>query len=125
MQSREIKFRAWDKNHNMMIYPMKLYDRMDKSYTNWDIIDMFEDEDIMQYTWLKDKNWLEIYVGDIIKYKTSKNQFTEVKYIDDWFKITLYESPTRRRTSMLSHFLSQRSYQVVWNIYQNPELLTQ
>lgn len=66
-QSREIKFRAWDVNHNVMVYPWSENKSTLSQYSNWEIVDMFEDEDIMQYTWLKDKNWKEVREGDVYR----------------------------------------------------------
>ena len=51
---REIKFRAWDKLTQRMIYRV-FNTRNDEDYI------------LMQYTGLKDKNGKEIYEGDIIK----------------------------------------------------------
>lgn len=144
MSNREIKFRAWDNEYKLMLYPKAYYvsqwefntqEIKDKAWLDYNIWELYNPESneyvsilnykqaTMQYTWLKDKNWVEIYDGDIIKYRTSKNQLSEVKYVDDWFKITVYETPTRRRTSNLLHFLSQRSCEVIWNIYENPDLI--
>jgi len=69
---REIKFRAW--NWEKMIEPLDLDTMLrklsDRNF-NWLILDdIRRNNDCLkwlQYTWLKDRNWKEIYEGDIIE----------------------------------------------------------
>ena len=79
----------------------------------------------MQYTWLKDKMWKEIYEWDIIVVK-SKHPFKmywddenpyEVKW--DWCCYSFSDQKT------LFHFCKDPYVcEVVGNIYENPELIT-
>jgi uncharacterized phage protein (TIGR01671 family) len=67
---REIKFRAWD--GRKMNYNPFISDGSDGGETSSVYINVAiacNDEELMQYTGLKDKNGKEIYEGDIIRFR--------------------------------------------------------
>lgn len=127
--AREIKFRAWERpdKHRFvkkedwfswaMHYDIMFY------LPRW--IDN-PDYEIMQYTWLKDKNWKEIFEGDIITV-ISKNEFKIwwdsnklFEVVWDWCCYSFNNWRT------LFHFLEKDWYEttVIWNRFENPELLS-
>jgi len=123
----DIKFRAWNNTVKDRVKSEQFLNDVKVRATILppSILSINHDErDFMQYTWLKDKNWKEIFEGDIIKYKTNKIQFSLVQWISDWFKIVKRISPTSTRTSTLWNFIAEYQCEVIWNIYENPDLLT-
>jgi len=144
---REIKFRAWDEEMEMMVYQGddeiyicfdgEKWKLLDYSRTHWETDEYgmneieqpweVENIEIMQYTGNKDINGVEIYNGDIV-------HDDEVIYLVGFGVFTDdndFQEPTQGQTGFYIvdihtdetfPFYSMR-YIVIGNVYENPELL--
>lgn len=116
--TREIKFRAWDGNKvvdfgdlmckqghfNAFINTLAERTAANKPNDN--------KYKLMQYTGLKDKNGIEIYEGDIVKWRYGEKLFVSlVEWIDDE---AMFKPNDMTKTPLV---------EVIGNIYQNKELL--
>ncbi|WP_455010842.1 YopX family protein [Mogibacterium timidum] len=134
---REIKFRAWDKEHkewaNYSITDNKL-EFYAKRIDRWKLDQKGRRIVLSQYTGLKDKNDREIYEGDILISKASENpkdhKMWLVSYQDGGFVIDYKHKPKdrRKRSKCETEILCEDNIwlygmEVKSNIYENPELL--
>ena len=131
MSQRIIKFRAWDKVEKKMVYEVTPYQDKNRSEC-WvyigstgehAYIDEFE---IMQFTGLLDKNGKEIWEGDIVGWPWSQGYTKrEVIYTAPAFHLKGFHPNFFH--SMVSATIESGvvpEYEVLGNIYENPELLT-
>jgi hypothetical protein len=113
---REIKFRAWDKTCNVM--HSNSFNLENPYQVN---IGLANEKDLvwMQYTGLKDKNGKEIYEGDILN--THAN--FDTPYIREvvWKGCALEFKPI---TGFTLCETNTNHFEVIGNIYENPELLS-
>jgi uncharacterized phage protein (TIGR01671 family) len=134
--NREIKFRAWDKEKKVLM-PVKLMD-----WSEWWVScnpigingpltygerNSFKNEKtdrhiLMQFTGLKDKNGREIYEGDFVKGHwwdrgKSHRHIGIVQYGMASFSVV----GVKQYLGMSD--LLNPTYEVIGNIYENPELL--
>jgi len=148
---REIKFRAWDKyrkvfakqiltfkfdrdwNINLIVY----IDKTNKTRAILEEDKIYCNEfELMQYTWLKDKNWKEIYEGDIVKSYVfdwptyDPSNWYPIKKIDI-VKIIPFMYLKWDRNILINWYncntvlyASNCEYEIIWNIYENKDLLT-
>ena len=129
---REFELRFWDKENESMVYqddkclyPFNMYKIVCDLFTNFefklfikDVIknlnDFYEVESVkMQYTGLRDMNNVKIYEGDILNdhSELGKVIFDEGCFVVCWQGI------------VEDLFENCNNYEVVGNIYENPNLL--
>ena len=120
---REIEFRAWDQCRNTMFtnsrnVEFKIVNGV-VSAVNYDWSGKEQALRVMQYTGLKDANGVKIFEGDILSHAVQgprkviypmneKTAFFGLESVKGW-KNTLQDTAL---------------YNVIGNIYENPELLT-
>jgi uncharacterized phage protein (TIGR01671 family) len=155
MKQREIKFRAWDRvakamspafvlfgeftllgavhdwQHQLLLLAGLKWDATDR----YDSLGRLNDLDIMQYTGLLDKNGKEIYEGDIVRVKDA--EFVETVPVGDDHYQEVYKDIIGEILFVEGGFCynghsagdipiwSNSDYEVIGNIHENPELLTE
>ena len=128
---REIKFRAWNKEKNVMVYKNE-----DDSDEYWDGVCASDIEvlnnilsseltsetyNFMQYTGLKDTNSNEIYEGDIVKIKSAVHE-NALEYIGEViFDNGAYMCKSKWNIHYLGDLFLNR--EILGNIYENKSLL--
>lgn len=145
---REIKFRAVMQRLDGVKYVSQAYSidnnlsyLFDFENNRWDIflemitteerfVELFPDDDEhlkgwthienIQYTGLKDKNEIEIYEGDIIKYDFNELNF-RIEFVNAEFRARrFYENIEELYPCEFDY---GKECEVIGNIYENPELL--
>ncbi|MGG7049102.1 MULTISPECIES: YopX family protein [unclassified Campylobacter] len=116
---REIKFRVWDKENNGETFSK------DDGWFDYELCD--DEFELMQYVGLKDKNGVEIYEEDIVKFDPSvpplgvmpqEDEVGIIKYILNSFLVV-----TKNNVNYDIDELGD--WVVIGNIYENKELLNE
>jgi len=116
---REIKFRAWNSKKPDMVM------LGDLTTGNWDIKFIFKHYVIMQYTSLKDKDGKDIYEGDILGLVHKKHGLSNAKVVVWNEGDACFDWEDANGDSWPDGFTGfYDEYEVIGNIYENPELFT-
>ena len=127
--SREIKFRAWNKQRKEMFEVANIDFEEKKAALSNGVIKLlnvdFKQFELSQYTGLRDKNGKEIYEGDIIKYKFPYDKrikhISPVKFLETEASFGIKD---RYGNEIPLYTISANNYfEVIGNIYENKNLL--
>jgi uncharacterized phage protein (TIGR01671 family) len=127
---REIKFRAWDKREKQWDNQFSIH-ADGYAYITYITGGFYEEAleltparyELMQYTGLKDKNGKGVYEGDIICYKEFPAVISYDIEVVKWEKWITGFSPFNVYDSDCGHYFPFDDFEVIGNIYENPELL--
>ena len=132
---RDIRFRAWDEEMEMMVYQGddeiyicfdgEKWKLLDYSRTHWETDEYgmneieqpweVENIEIMQYTGMKDVKGVEIYEGDILQ----SEHYFKYKVV---FKGDGWRCDSLKNSRFKNRFIG-RDLKVIGNVYENKELL--
>lgn len=128
--NKKIKFKAYRKKEKKMydVYVIKYSPNWNISSVlvfiddKYDVVTLLSPDEceLLQYTWLKDNLWKEIYTWDLIKYIWN-SRHREIYFDTD-------KSQFRMRCKANTHngiadYTIHKNLIVVWNKHENPELL--
>ena len=130
---REIKFRAWDKKNKKIVREFSINISKLKNISFLSILSWYwqvnkvkfgpqpDDLELMQFTGLKDRNGENIYEGDIVKC-IHNNNTSAIR----WEERLVEDIKTEETYLTAGFFLEEPSsceFEVIGNIYENPDLL--
>jgi uncharacterized phage protein (TIGR01671 family) len=132
--SREIKFRAWEKNLKEIIpvHNVNFENKMINTGSAWRLFDEIE---LMQYTGLKVNGDQPLFEGDIVPVKVSIhkgwkqgwkyfNRNAVVEYVENEMRFMFAaDVEGYGKQYVLFDKSIRQSYKIIGNIYSNPELL--
>lgn len=127
--SREIKFRAFDKIKKQMHSVNSIW-----GFTNIDHITvpnkgsidtLFNNFELMKFTGLTDKNGVDVYEGDVLKWISATGEiFHNVVY---FLKYRYRIKGTKNKKTFHSDFNENQIFnhkcEIIGNIHENPEFL--
>ena len=145
---REIKFRAWDTQGKKMLFTgfhvigeVTAFGLIDdycfKTKGDKTSMERWNDIELMQYTGLKDKNGVEIYEGDVLKWQMTQPEYEcgwcwiygVVEFGQGSFRYSMVADgcewlnlPMVDNSCVLMGGVE--SHEIIGNIYSNPELIT-
>lgn len=95
---------------------MEFYSHEDNSM--WALHEIWDYENIMQYTWLKDKEWNDVYEWDIVQIEWYVDWYLPIQKViyNEWMFCV-------RDSRWWKHCIWELNCKVIWNIFENPELL--